>query len=222
MTVPGAEVEERARATLGSSAPEVHRMVARAVADRHAGGGTLVDVGCGEGRLWASLRGLFHRYVGIDAVRYPGFPADGELHLADLDAGGLLPVEAGDFVVAAETIEHLENPRAFMRLLAGLARPGGWIAVTTPNQHSLLSRGTFLLLGEHNAFRASSYPAHRTALLEIDLRRIAAEAGLEEAEIRFTGRGRVPGTPRQWPRGVSRLWPRGLSDNLMLLARRPR
>ena len=52
-----------------------------------------------------------------------------------------------------ETIEHLENPRAFVRLLTRLARPGGWVIVTTPNQHSLLSKGTFLLRGQHVHFQ---------------------------------------------------------------------
>jgi hypothetical protein len=62
---------------------------------RHAGGGTLLDVGCGSGRLWAFLRERFERYVGIDAVRYEGFPQEGEFIAADLDAG--LPAAGADW-----------------------------------------------------------------------------------------------------------------------------
>jgi hypothetical protein len=51
------------------------------------------------------------------------------------------------------------------------------VVITTPNQESLLSKLTLLLLNEFNAFRAGSYPAHLTALLEVDRRRIAAECG---------------------------------------------
>ncbi len=123
--------------------------------------------------------------------------------------------------MGVETIEHLENPRAFVRMLARLVRPGGWVVVTTPNQHSLLSLGTLALCGEHNAFRDRSYPAHLTALLEVDLRRMAAESALVDAAVAFSGRGRVPGTGRHWPRPLSARWPRAFSDNLLLVARRP-
>ena len=214
-------LEERARRSLGASGDAIYRMVEKAVAARHPGGGTLVDVGCGSGRLWPYLRDRFDRYVGVDAVRYDGFPADGEFHAANLDAADPpLSPDSADVVVAVETIEHLENPRAFMRLLCGLARPGGWVVVTTPNQLSMLSRGTLLLRGEHNAFRDSSYPAHITALLEVDLRRMAAECGLHGVNVDFSRQGRVAGTGGHWPEWMSRLWPRGLSDNVLVVGRK--
>jgi len=154
-------------------------------------------------------------------VRYDGFPPEGEFHAADLDAQALPFAGAADVGAAVETIEHLENPRAFVRALVRAAKPGGWGIVTTPNQLSLLSRATLVARGEHNAFRDASYPAHITALLEVDLRRIATECGLQEVAVEFSGRGRVPGTGRHYPRALSRLWPRGLSDNVLLVGRRP-
>jgi SAM-dependent methyltransferase len=200
----------------------VYRMVGRAVRARHPGGGTLVDVGCGSGALWPHLRGAFDRYVGVDAVRYDGFPADGAFHALDLDRGEApLPDGVADVAAGVETIEHLENPRAFVRLLARLAKPGGWVIVTTPNQHSLLSKGTFLLRGEHVHFQDASYPAHISALLVADLRRIAAECGLAEVAVEFSGSGRIPGTGRHWPAGLSRILPRAFSDNLLLAGRTP-
>lgn len=218
-----ATVEERARRSLGSSGYAIYRMVAAAVEARHPGGGTLADVGCGSGRLWPFVRGRFDRYVGVDAVRYDGFPAEGEFHAADLDAGQVpLPPASADVVAAVETIEHLENPRAFFRALVAAAAPGGWIIVTTPNQLSLLSRATLLLRGEHNAFRDASYPAHITALLEVDLRRIATECGLEEVAVEYSHSGRMVLTGKHYPRWMSAAWPRGLSDNVLLAGRKPR
>lgn len=215
------DVEERARRSLGTSGDAIYRMTERAVAARHSGRGTLVDVGCGAGRLWPFLRARFDRYVGVDVVRYDGFPQDGEFHALDLDRGDVpLPDGTGDVVCGVETIEHLENPRAFVRLLVRLAKPGGWVIVTTPNQHSLLSKGTFLLRGEHVHFQDSSYPAHITALLEADLRRIATEAGLTEIAVEYSASGRVPGTGSHWPSVLSKAWPRGFSDNLLLAGRR--
>ena len=215
-------VEERARRSLGSSGDPIYRMVANAIATRHRGGGTLLDVGCGSGRLWPFVRDAFGRYAGVDAVRYDGFPADGEFHAADLDAGDLpLPDASAEVVAAVETVEHLENPRAFIRTLARLAKPGGWVIVTTPNQLSAASRLSLLLRGQHQAFGEGSYPAHITALLEVDLRRIAAECGLVEVAVEYSGSGRIPLTPRHFPRALARVWPRGLSDNVLLAGRRP-
>jgi 2-polyprenyl-3-methyl-5-hydroxy-6-metoxy-1,4-benzoquinol methylase len=222
MTDPATTTEERARRSLGSSGDAIYRMVQRAVAARHPGGGTLVDVGCGSGGLWPHVRASFGRYVGVDVLRYDGFPAEGEFHALDLDRGEVpLPDGIADVAAGVETIEHLENPRAFMRMLARLTRPGGWVIVTTPNQHSLLSKGTFLVRGEHVHFQDASYPAHITALLEADLRRMAAECGLTDIAVEYSGAGRVPATPRHWPRALTRLLPRAFSDNLLLAGQKP-
>ena len=213
------DVEARARLSLGTSAEPIYRTVAALLAERRAAG-VLVDVGCGTGNLRRALGGRFVRYVGADVVRYDGFPADGEFHAVDTATGRVqLDDGVGDVVAAVETIEHVENPRAFARELTRLCRPGQWVVVTTPNQLSLLSKLTLVLRHEFNAFRASSYPAHLTALLEVDLRRIAGECGWTEVTIRYTGDGRIPGTSRHYPRWLSRLLPRALSDNVALVAR---
>lgn len=215
-------VGDRARASLGISAAAIHRLVVKALAARHPGGGILLDVGCGRGDLWAFARDRFREYAGADAVRYEGFPAEAAFVSVDLDTGRVpLPEGFADAVVAVETIEHLENPRAFARELTRLAKPGGWIAITTPNQLSLLSKLTLLLRNEFNAFRAGSYPAHLTALLEIDLRRIAAECDWTEVAVAYTRRGRIPGVRWSWPRWISALAPRALSDNVLLIGRKP-
>jgi 2-polyprenyl-3-methyl-5-hydroxy-6-metoxy-1,4-benzoquinol methylase len=196
-------------------------MIARALEGRHPGGGALLDVGCGTGNLWPFVRDRFDRYLGADVVRYEEFPDGAEFCLTDLDGGRVpLPDAGADVVVAAETVEHLENPRAFFRELVRLARPGGWVIVTTPNQLSVLSKLTLVLKNQFNAFQENCYPAHLTAVLEIDLRRIAAECGLTAATVRYSGRGRIPGTPWHYPGFLSRLFPRALSDNVLIVARK--
>jgi SAM-dependent methyltransferase len=211
----------RALRSGGISSDAVHRMVARTLEGRHRGGGLLLDVGCGSGKLWTSLRRCFDRYVGADVVCYEGFPADGTYCPVDLDAQAVvLPDNTADVVAAVETIEHLENPRAFMRELVRLARPGGWVVVTTPNQLSLLSKMTLLLKNQFNAFQEGSYPAHLTALLEIDLRRIALECGLTAVATIYSEQGRIPATSWHYPRLLSRWSPRALSDNVLITGRK--
>jgi 2-polyprenyl-3-methyl-5-hydroxy-6-metoxy-1,4-benzoquinol methylase len=213
------DLDTHARQSLGSSSDAIYRTVATLLRERSAGG-VLADIGCGSGNLWCEIAPLFSRCIGIDAVRYAGLPDGVEFLRADLDRLPLpLPDAAADVVAAVEVVEHLENPRAFCRELARLTRPGGWVVMTTPNQLSLLSLLTLLLKQRFSAFQDPSYPAHITALLEVDLRRIAAECGLEAVEVRYSGEGRIPGTATHYPAAVSAAFPRLLSDNVVLIGR---
>jgi 2-polyprenyl-3-methyl-5-hydroxy-6-metoxy-1,4-benzoquinol methylase len=219
----GVGLEARARQSRGSSSDAIYRMVEKAIAAHHAGAGTLVDVGCGGGGLQRAVGARFTAYSGIDAVRYDAFPADAVFHCVDLD-GGDWPVARGaaDVVAAVETIEHLENPWAFMRGLTALAKPGGLVIVTTPNQLSLLSLATLAAKRRFSAFQDAHYPAHKTALLECDLRRAAEDCGLDVLELAYSLHGRLPLVAWHYPRWVAAWCPRLLSDNVMLVARKPR
>jgi hypothetical protein len=91
------------------------------------------------------------------------------------------------------------------------------VVVTTPNQASWLSKLTFCVKSQFNAFQVAPglYPAHRTALLPIDLVRIARESGLTQIQLDYTNSGRVPGTNLHWP-----AWLKGrrFSDNVIVSA----
>ena len=214
------EVESRARASQGISSDAILDMVAGALQSRGISGGCLVDVGCGAGNLYPHVRARFDRYIGVDAVRYDGFPAQAEFCRLDLDSGRIpLPDHSADVVAAIEVIEHLENPRDFVRKLVRLAAPGAWVIVTTPNQLSLLSLTTLVVKKRFQAFQDVHYPTHLTALLEIDLRRIASECGLSKVAVQYSCSGRIPFTATHYPRWVSRRWPRAFSENVLLIGK---
>ncbi len=211
------DVESRARQSKGASNKAIYEMVVRAIAERHRGGGVLVDVGCGTGKLWSFVGDYCDRYIGVDAVRYDGFPTEAEFIHYNLDAGKVTLADASaDVVVSVETIEHLENPRAFMRELVRLTKPGGLTIVTTPNQLSLLSKITLVLKNQFNAFQEAPglYPAHITALLEIDLIRIATECGLTNVKIDYSNQGRIPFTPWHWSKSLG-FRGQAFSDNIL-------
>lgn len=217
-----AQAEVRARLSRGTSSSAIYRMVTRALSRRHVRGGTFVDVGCGRGEFFRNVENVFDRYVGIDVAFYSEVPCEIDFYQTDLsNARAPLPEACGDTIACLETIEHLENPRALFRELDRLARPGAWIVVTTPNQLSLLSLATLVCKKHFNAFQQAHYPAHLTALLESDLKHMAAEQQWQNAEIEYSGHGRLVFTQWHYPRLISWLFPRWCSDNVLLIARKP-
>ena len=220
-------VEERARQSVGQSSDVIHEAVLAALAERDILARTLVDVGCGTGSLRANLGGRCDHYIGADAIRHEGFPQDAEFVHANLDAGSVALADGScDVVACIETIEHVENPRALMRELVRLVRSGGWLIVTTPNQLSVLSKLSLLTKNEfvHFQERPGLYPAHISALLEVDLRRMCRENRLEDIAVLYTGQGRVPFSRRNWPSALRcRAGARGraFSDNVLVVARKP-
>lgn len=216
------EVISRAQQSLGISDSSLYSIVADLVKSHSSRNGVLVDVGCGTGQLWPFLRAHFARYIGVDAVRYPDFTNSAEFHLVDLDQSvSTLPNGSADVVTAIETIEHVENPRAFMRELVRLVKPGGLVIVTTPNQLSLLSLLSLIFKKRFALFQDVHYPAHLTALLEVDLMRIAKECELTECSIKYDLKGRVILTPWHFPRALTRIFPRALSDHVILAGIKP-
>jgi 2-polyprenyl-3-methyl-5-hydroxy-6-metoxy-1,4-benzoquinol methylase len=215
-----ADVQARARLSLGKAHGRIHGAVARLLADRRACG-TIADIGCGAGDLLQATGSAFDHYLAIDAVRYDGLPAGVPFFAADLDRDPLpLDTASVDVAAAVEVVEHLENPRAFIRELSRVTKPGGWVVVSTPNQVSALSLLTLAVKGQFSSFQESEYPAHRTALLPVDLQRIAGECGLEDVMIAFTRWGRLPLSPWHYPAPLAAVAPQLLSDNLVMIGRR--
>lgn len=126
-------------------------------------------------------------------------------------------------IVAAEVVEHLENPRSVAREWFRLLRPGGLAVLSTPNNESWRSVVSFVFRGSFVAFNDASYPAHITALVRSDLRRLLVEAGFDEPAFHFTDHGLVPRlTGLTWQR-LSGTRLRGIrySDNIICSASKP-
>jgi 2-polyprenyl-6-hydroxyphenyl methylase/3-demethylubiquinone-9 3-methyltransferase len=135
----------------------------RAAVDAHWGGDpasfaplagrTALDVGCGAGLLSEPLARLGAAVTGIDAA--PENIAAARDHAAamglaiDYRATGVetLAGERFDLVTSMEVIEHVTDPAAFVRGLAGALAQGGLMILSTPNR-TALSKLALIAIGE--------------------------------------------------------------------------
>lgn len=212
-----------ARITNGVSNDSILRAVL-ALLDGGGLQGRVLDFGAGSGELIRHLlqRPRFKEIVGVDLFDRPAdLPGAVTWHKRDLNDGYESP-EPFDVVVSTEVIEHLENPRQMMRTLARLIRPGGTVIITTPNQESIRSYCALIVGGHFAGFLGASYPAHITALLRMDLHRIAIECGFQAPHFTYTGKGGLPKAPGVTWQEISFNGLRGrlFSDNLVMHVRK--
>lgn len=150
---------------------------------RAATGGRMVDVvadiGAGRGELTRALTAVGRSVLMVDYSPPDSVPDGTRFVQADLNDPWPIDDGSVDFAFSLEVIEHLENPRHFFREFKRILRPGGFGFVSTPNNHALSSKLTFLFRDQHRLFQDPSYPAHITPLLRSDMLRMLAETGLE-------------------------------------------
>jgi len=109
--------------------------------------GRALDLGAGQGALSQALRERGFDVTAAD-VNLEQFRAR-NVPFAKLDLNRPLPFpeEKYELVLAVEILEHLEAPRAFVREIFRVLKPGGLAVVTTPNITSIPSRILFLATG---------------------------------------------------------------------------
>jgi len=161
-------------------------------------GAVVFDAGCGNGSFLAlfqdrgwQLHGSDMSPTGIEIAKktFPGinfFLADAQTVYDEF----LKSVGQVDVVITTEVIEHIYNPRGFLRSCHELLKPGGTLIVTTP-YHGYLKNlflaitgkldQHFTVLWDHGHIKFWS-----RATLELALR----ETGFTPVE--FTGSGRIP------------------------------
>ena len=148
---------------------------------------TVLDVGCGDGLavMFCAQRGAHVSYCDVDAGKLASLGqrlAARGLSRSDgrVVEGDRLPFEDGSMshVIATEVLEHVEDPRALLRELVRLGRPGARYLISIPDASAEHFQQPFA----HPSYFAP--PNHVRILTSGQL-----DALLEECGIAVDGRG---------------------------------
>ncbi|HET8871231.1 MAG TPA: class I SAM-dependent methyltransferase [Aquabacterium sp.] len=151
---------------------------------------TVVDVGCGLGGHLRFCAKYASRSIGVDidpsrvrateqALREAGV-ANFQVIQSD---GNPLPLESelATKVICTEVLEHVDDPRAAMRELVRVGKPGALYMLSVPGQ---LSEEILKQLAPAACFEK---PNHIRVFSSDDFRQLVSEAGLEIEQHEFCG-----------------------------------
>lgn len=167
--------------------------------------GRAIDLGAGQGAVSQALKDRGFDVMAADAntaqFRAAGIDCIG----LDLNKPTPFPDGTFDLVMAIEVIEHLEAPRAFLREIFRLLKPGGLAVLTTPNISSVPSRLFFLATGYFDLFipterrlkdpLSSAGDGHISPLPGWLVRYFAKDIGFAIERTEYT-MAYIPGAPR--------------------------
>jgi SAM-dependent methyltransferase len=144
--------------------------------------GRLLEVGCSTGEFLLAASRQFE-VAGVEADRAAATCA--RARGVDCRNGGLatadFPPAGFDVAVLYHVIEHFHDPRAELRELRRLLKPGGHLVVETPD----VANPWFHLLG---ARWRQIIPDHLFFFSPATIRRLLTEEGFEVTELRHVGK----------------------------------
>ena len=132
-----------------------------AIVSEEGSGQSMLDIGCGNGRLLHQFRARYTQLIGLE---YSGVRlAQARVNLEGLafaaiqgsaEDMGSVSSESVDRIISADTIEHVPDVYAAVAEMFRVLRPGGTLVINTPNI-AFAKKRVLLLLGR---FPSTSQP----------------------------------------------------------------
>lgn len=141
----------------------------------------VLDIGCGTGAWLERLAeiGFSNLYgVDLDIEQFQSISAKAFCLNLDSDEIPEFGIDQFELITAIELVEHLENPGRLFTHISRLLSPNGYVLITTPNIHSMVSRLRFLLTGRLRGFDDKGDPTHINPVYITSLERILERYGL--------------------------------------------
>jgi SAM-dependent methyltransferase len=179
-----------------------------------SGGGRLIEVGAGFGRL-AGEYGAFDSIVLLDSSEVHVAAANESLagdSRIDVRLGDALtlPFQDGEFDVAlcVRVLHHFEDPAPLIAELGRVVRPGGFVIVEYANKRNAKSIARRLLRRQDwSPFEPGSiaYKPFHFDHAPITVRRALRVARLQPERVRAASLFRIPALTRRFPRLLAAL-----------------
>ena len=177
---PWRRAQCRYRGLVEACAPGMHQAAARLVMENVSTHVAVLDLGAGTGAWLARLRDAgFSNFTAV------------ELSVERFGLAGVVPrrldlnssfsqsfEEQFGLITALEVVEHLDNPRDFLKQVHRLLEDDGYALVTMPNFANWAGRLKFLLRGEHRYFEEGDYEQrHISPVTNLHMRLMFREIG---------------------------------------------
>jgi ubiquinone/menaquinone biosynthesis C-methylase UbiE len=176
-----------------------HRLVQDVLSPvRDLNGRRVLEIACGRGEFadWCATHSRPAMFVAADfsmsavrlaRTRVASSPAGTAVRVLQADAQAIaLPSSSVDTVICCETIEHVPDPRAAIRELTRVLRPGGRLFLTHPNYLSPIGayRGYLRLTGRR--FTEEGQPINHFLIAAL-VRRWVRSTGLRVVRAQSSG-----------------------------------